>query len=412
MRFFRLNCEQADRAKVLALMAEEGFACREFPGNKQVMAVTHEPYPIGNSLAHYFGYIYVQDISSILPVMLLNPPEDSIVLDLCASPGSKASQLARAVGPGGMVVANELNPSRLATLRSNLKRLNLMNVITSGYNGRDLDIEGLLFDYILLDVPCSGWGTLNKNPAAARVWTGDKLSSLLVLQKMLLETAASLLNPGGRLVYSTCTTNEQENEDQIYWAQKQLSLKIMEPGSFLPEPNAFPDIEITGPAMMRVKGAQSGGQDFFMATLTKGSGVEPKSKTNKQVFKKPQREFVAFDAEMRQLKSGNLWNFSGNVFYVPDRAWDYLSSGLVAQGIHVGRKKNEKFILSPRMRIFLPEDGEKTGFNAKDPEQVKNLVSGQSLKFSSSRSLTGFYWKGLGLGWLKVKNKRVLWSDR
>jgi len=412
MRFFRLNCEPDQRKKVLRLMAQEGFVCRGFTGSDQIFACAKEPYPIGNSLAHYFGYIYVQDVSSILPVRLLDPPRGSVVLDLCASPGSKTSQLARAVGPRGLIAANESNVSRLATLRANLKRLNLINVITSGYNGRDLEVEGLKFDYILLDVPCSGWGTLNKNPGAARIWTGDKLSSLTSLQKTLLESAARLLSPGGRLVYSTCTTNEDENEKQIHWARKELCLKSREPGSFLPEPSDFPEIETTGPAMMRVKGSQAGGQDFFMASLTSALEKDPVNNVSTGVLKKPHGELVAFAEDMRQPESGNLWNFSGNVFFVPDRAWELLSMGFAGQGTHVGRKKGEKFILSPRMRVFLPRDGAQKGFNTPDLNLVRSLVSGQSLNYSSSKSLVGFYLQDLALGWLKVKNKRALWSDR
>jgi 16S rRNA C967 or C1407 C5-methylase (RsmB/RsmF family) len=412
MRFFRMNCEQDERDKVLSLLAEEGFSCRKVSGSDSVMALTHEPFPLGGSLAHYFGYIYIQDISSTLPVMLLDPPAGSIVLDLCASPGSKTSQLSRAVGPGGLVVANEPNPSRLATLRTNLRRLNLVNVISSGYNGQDLACSGLLFDRILLDVPCSGWGTLNKNPGAARVWAGDKLNPLVALQKVLLETASRLLSPGGRLVYSTCTTNVLENEEQIEWATKNLALTSSDPGPFLPEPNEFPDIELTGPGMMRVKGSRMGGQDFFMAALTTLPGPALESGTAGKSCKKPRRGQLAFDDDMRQFERGALWEFSGNVFFVQDKAWDLLGTGFSAQGVRVGKRRGSKFIISPRMRIFLPEGGAETGFNATSPEQVRSLVSGQSLNFSSSGSRCGFYWNDLGLGWLKVGNKRILWSDR
>lgn len=412
MRFFRLNCEEADMDKVLALLAEEGFSCREFSRRHQIIAATHEPFPIGNSLAHFFGYIYVQDISSMLPVILLNPPQNSIVLDMCASPGGKTGQLAKIVGPWGMIAANEPNPSRLATLRANLKRLNLINVITSGYNGQDLAIEGFSFDYILLDVPCSGWGTINKNPRAEKVWTGEKLSSLITLQKTLLETAAQVLAPGGKLVYSTCTTNDAENEDQIHWALKKLPLMHMEAGLNLSEPDLFPDIQITGPGMMRVKGLGTGGQDFFMAALTKGFNSKQEESVNKKKLKKVHGEQITPDFDIHKHEYGDLWNFSGNVFFVPKKAWGFINKGFWAQGIHVGRKKGNNFFLSPRMRVFLPEKTAQPVFMAKDLEQVKSLVSGQSLKFSSLKSLVGFYWQDLGLGWLKIKNNRLLWSDR
>lgn len=412
MRFFRINCEHHEKDKVLSLLSEEGFSCRQVSGSDSVMAATHEPFPMGGSLAHYFGYIYIQDISSTLPVMLLDPPAGSIVLDMCASPGSKTSQLSRAVGPGGLVVANEPNPSRLATLRTNLRRLNLVNVISSGYIGQDPAFSGLSFDRILLDVPCSGWGTLNKNPGAARVWAGDKLNPLVALQKVLLETASRLLSPGGRLVYSTCTTNVLENEEQVEWATKNLALTKSDPGPFLPEPSEFPGIELTGPGMMRVKGSNMGGQDFFMAALTTPPERTPEAGVSGRPPRKPRQGLLAFDDDMRQLEHGSLWDFSGNVFFVQDKAWDLLSTGFSAQGIRVGKKRGNKFIISPRMRVFLPEGGAETGFNTTSLEQVRSLVSGQSLNFSFSGSRCGFYWNDLGLGWLKVSSKRILWSDR
>ncbi|MFO7728950.1 MAG: RsmB/NOP family class I SAM-dependent RNA methyltransferase [Desulfonatronovibrio sp.] len=412
MRFFRYNCGPANRDKVLELLTEEGFLCRDFAGDAGIMTVSSGPGSLGSSLAHYFGYIYIQDISSTLPVMLLNPSQGSTVLDMCASPGSKTSQLARAVGPAGMVVANEPNQSRLATLRANLKRLNLINVITSGYSGQDISPEDWTFDYILLDVPCSGWGTVNKNAAATRVWTKDNVSSLIALQKELLRNAAKLLSPGGKLVYSTCTTNPAENEEQIFQARKELPLKSLETGFELPGQNFFPDIETTNPGMMRVKGAQIGGQDFFMALLTTDREVKPVRKKNRPANKSRPPEPVAFGKDMRQPESGALWGFSDNVFFVPEQAWELFGRGLLAHGIHVGKLRGKNFILSPRMRIFLPERPSRSDFIVSDPDQIKRLVSGQSLIHPSSKNLVGFYWKGLALGWLKIKNNRLFWSDR
>ncbi|MFP4399158.1 MAG: RsmB/NOP family class I SAM-dependent RNA methyltransferase [Desulfonatronovibrio sp.] len=412
MRFFRYNCGRAEREKVLELLTEEGFLCRGFSEGEGIMTASDGQGALGSSLAHYFGYIYIQDISSTLPVMLLNPPQGSTVLDMCASPGSKTSQLARVVGSKGMVVANEPNKSRLATLRANLKRLNLINVITSGYNGQDISLEDWGFDYILLDAPCSGWGTVNKNPAAARIWTKDNVSSLKALQRELLKNAAKLLAPGGKLVYSTCTTNPAENEEQVLQAQKELSLKSLKTGFESSVPNFFPDIEIINPGMMRVKGAQMGGQDFFMALLTADRETKPVRKKNRQAHKSRPREPVAFGKDMRQPESGALWDFSGNVFFVPEQAWELFDRGFAAHGVHAGKKRGKKFILSPRMRIFLPEKPCESDFNASDPEQVKHLISGQSLDYSGSKDLVGFYWRGLALGWLKKKNNRLFWSDR
>ncbi len=411
-RHFRLNCGPKERDKVLDLLAEEGFSCQEPGGGDEIMRALEEPYPVGNSLAHYFGYIYVQDISSMLPAMLLDPVQGSMVLDMCASPGGKTGQLARQVGPGGVVVANEPNPSRLATLRANLKRLNLINVITSGYRGSVLAEKKVLFDNVLLDVPCSGWGTLNKNPRAARIWKGEKITTLTSVQRGLLEAAARLIRPGGRIVYSTCTTNELENEAQIQWALGNLSLTGMDTDKFNSVPDGFPRVEKTGPGMLRVRGSKCAGQDFFMAAMIRSPENRSEDRISNSPVQKTPGEPVAIDMDIRQPVSGDFWNYSGNLFFVPSRAWEYLEAGLSAQGSFAGRVKGKKVFLSPRMRILLPGYAWGKGYNTRDLEQVKKLVRGQSLDCLFSDNLVGLYWNGLGLGWLKSRNNRLFWSDR
>lgn len=391
-------------------MRAEGFEASLFHTFTGAMQVKEELIPLGNSLANYFGLIYVQDISSMLPPLFLNPQKGSIVLDLCASPGSKTGQLAELVGPDGLVIANEPNSSRLATLRSNLRRLNLINVITSGYQGECFPGHAGLFEYILLDVPCSGWGTLSKNPEAARMWTRERLTPLVLLQKKLLENAARLLAPGGRLVYSTCTTNEEENEEQILFACEDLGLKgIQQDDDFIGD-MICSDFQQTMPGAVRIKGSSMGGQDFFMAALTSADTQEIVSPVS--LRKKNVPTPVKYCSGMRKISSGRLWDFSGNVFFVPEKAWKYLDESVAAQGTYVGRQKKDKFLLNPRMRIFLPDLKSDNSFTAQSHTQIENLIQGQSLNFSTQSDLVEFYWNDLGLGWLKNRNNRLLWSDR
>ncbi len=409
-RWFRMNCAPGDRTKVLDLLKAEGFEPSMVHPPTGAMQVKEEFIPLGNSLANYFGFIYVQDISSMLPAIFLNPSKGSTVLDLCASPGSKTGQLAHLTGQEGLVIANEPNSSRLATLRSNLRRLNLMNVITTGYPGEDFPGQGGLFDYILLDVPCSGWGTLNKNPEAARMWTIERLAPLVSLQKKLLENAAKLLTPGGKLVYSTCTTNEQENEEQILFAVEELGLKVIEQDNNYAENMICSDFQQNMTGTFRVKGSSIGGQDFFMAALTSADTQEIVSA--RYFRKKTVPTLVEYCNNMSEISWGRLWDFSGNIFFVPEKAWKYIEKGITAQGTHVGRQKKGNLILNPRMRMFLPEEKSEHSFTAQSHGQVENLIQGQSLSFDTKDKLVQFYWNDLGLGWLKSRNNRLFWSDR
>ncbi|HBC45636.1 MAG TPA: hypothetical protein DEO84_03595 [candidate division Zixibacteria bacterium] len=167
-----------------------------------------------NSRLFREGYLIVQDQSQGLPVYLLNPKIGDDVLDLCSAPGGKTIALADRVGPKGKVISLEKDPTRLALVRENALRVGFENIEL---------IAGDLFEfaperkyrYILLDVPCSGLGTISQNVDLR--WTKKErdIKALAVIQSRMLEKAANLLANGGRLVYSTCTTEPDEIEDVI-----------------------------------------------------------------------------------------------------------------------------------------------------------------------------------------------------
>lgn len=127
-----------------------------------------EPFPLGGSLAATWGFLYIQDRSSMLPPLALAPERGACVLDCCASPGSKTGFLAQLVGPEGLVLGNEPAKPRLATLRRNLAALNLFQTVTCSWPGERLPMSDASWDRILLDPPCSGWGTTDKHPQAGQ----------------------------------------------------------------------------------------------------------------------------------------------------------------------------------------------------------------------------------------------------
>ncbi|MBU1596748.1 MAG: RsmB/NOP family class I SAM-dependent RNA methyltransferase, partial [Proteobacteria bacterium] len=230
-RTFRITTAPSQAPLVEALLAAQGFACEAEPfldGARRLMA---EPFPLGSSLAAAFGLIYIQDRSSMLPPAMLGAglPDQGrgcVCLDMCASPGGKTGILALAVGPGGFVLAAEASRERLTTLRQNLRRMNAANTATAGAEAQHLPLPPGSLDAVLLDPPCSGWGTVDKNPHVLELWTPEKAETLVRLQRVLLERAALLLRPGGQLMYSTCTTHVRENEEQAAWALEHLLLRL------------------------------------------------------------------------------------------------------------------------------------------------------------------------------------------
>ncbi|MFO7717886.1 MAG: RsmB/NOP family class I SAM-dependent RNA methyltransferase, partial [Desulfohalobium sp.] len=138
IRYFRLVATAQEAQTVDALLAAEGFLGRQEAVYGLARRLQSGPYALGRSVAAQFGRVYIQDKSSLLPPLCLNPGVGDTVVDMCASPGSKTGVLSHLVGPAGLVVANEPNPARLETLRANMRHLGLSNVITLSERGEDL----------------------------------------------------------------------------------------------------------------------------------------------------------------------------------------------------------------------------------------------------------------------------------
>lgn len=164
---------------------------------------------VGNLKEHALGYIYIQEPASMIPPVVLDPKPGEIVLDMCASPGSKASQIAGMMQNKGLLVANDYKGMRLAPLGLNLQRVGSTNSLITLMEGRFFKGE---FDRILVDAPCSGTGTIRKSFKTLLIWNPNMIRRLAGTQRQLLRTAFSVLKPGGTLVYSTCSCEPEENE--------------------------------------------------------------------------------------------------------------------------------------------------------------------------------------------------------
>lgn len=175
------------------------------------------------------GFIYLQSLSSMVPVIVLEPKPGELILDLTAAPGSKTTQIAAMMELKGSIIANELNDIRSKRLEYNIKLLGANNVTVITGRGEKIDHIYLEhFDRILLDAPCSGEGRFNStNNATYRSWNESEVVKLAALQKKLLESAFKALKPGGILVYSTCTLNKFENEEVVNYALQNLNVETV-----------------------------------------------------------------------------------------------------------------------------------------------------------------------------------------
>ncbi len=199
-------------------------------GSNKLGVVNLEPGELGRSLEHRLGYYYVQELSSTLPVNVLNPKENEIILDLAAAPGSKTTQISAKTKNTGTIIANDFSLARIKILASNLERCGAANCIITKKDGRSLCIklkkQNFYFDKILIDAPCSGEGTLRSSPKTAKMWNIKNIENLSKIQKQLLSYAIETLKTQGEIVYSTCTHAPEENEEVIDFILEKFKDKI------------------------------------------------------------------------------------------------------------------------------------------------------------------------------------------
>lgn len=171
---------------------------------------------VGALPAHHAGMFYMQDPSAISAVAAVAPKEGLRVIDLCAAPGGKTTQLAAAIGERGILLSNEYVPARCRILQGNVERMGLVNTAITNLNTRALaDFYGAYFDLVVADAPCSGEGMFRKYEAAGEEWSPENVTACAARQREILENAARLTREGGQLLYSTCTFSIEENEANI-----------------------------------------------------------------------------------------------------------------------------------------------------------------------------------------------------
>lgn len=184
---------------------------------------------IGMHPYHHAGILYSQDPAAMLPAGLFPFPKDAKVLDVCAAPGGKSSQIAAFLEEGkGFLVANEIHPARNKILISNLERMGYKNVMVTKLEASQLsDTYPGFFDVVIVDAPCSGEGMFRKYPESCAEWSVQQVSQCADRQMEILSHACKCLRPGGSMIYSTCTYSIEENENIVYYLINREDLELL-----------------------------------------------------------------------------------------------------------------------------------------------------------------------------------------
>ncbi len=253
----------------------------------------------------HIGVYYVQEASSMFVSHVIRQLADALeynsltVLDMCAAPGGKSTTMISALPHGSLLFANEPIRLRANILAENLSKFGYPNVVVTNNFPKDYERSGLRFDVVLCDVPCSGEGMFRKDAGAIEEWSEDHVKRCSQLQREIVESAWKVLRPGGFLIYSTCTFNREENEDNIRWMEEELdatpwSIQINSEWGI----QGSMTEDYSGPCYRFLPGFTRG-EGLFMAVLRK----EPSQKGERLDCHKQIKKPTKFSKEEQELLS-------------------------------------------------------------------------------------------------------------
>lgn len=357
----------------------------------------------GRSLEHQTGYVYSQDLSAMYVAIVADAKPGEKVLDLCAAPGGKSTQLAESMQNQGVLVSNEINYKRAKILAENMERIGAKNVVVTNESpDRLVSVFKHYFDKIVVDAPCSGEGMFRKDHAATKYWHKEYPNECAKLQKEILVQAMQMLKSGGELIYSTCTFAPEENEEIVSWLLENYDLTLepikrydgMEPGR--PEwGNGNPTISHT----VRLMSHKFQGEGQFLAKF-KDNTTENKFKVKKKKAKKSKgispsefglwNEFIKpFKSELSNLNINDLKLNGDYLYYYPQELPDIEKLKYMRPGLALGIFKKNRFEPSYALALSLNEVSDERVIKV-TKEQWKQYVAGDVIPSNESKK-NGWY---------------------
>lgn len=368
----------------------------------------------GRHSYHHAGVFYIQEASAMAVVECADIHHGHKVLDLCAAPGGKSTQIAAKLGGTGLQVSNEIVPNRAKILSQNIERMGISNAIVTNESPEKLEkVFPDFFDRIIVDAPCSGEGMFRKDPQVAKEWSLSQIEVCANRQGYILESAHKLLAEDGIMVYSTCTFSPEENEMAVekfmsnhpeYLLIKPEVHKHFTAG--IPEwsESKNPDLEKT----MHLFPHKIDGEGHFIAVLKKTSGNVSKVKMAKNTADKKLLQ-PYFDFEKKFLKSisfGNFTMFGENLYAMPQGTPDLSKVKVLRCGLHLGEIRKGRFEPSHSLAIALKKENVKQFVSYPcDSGEMLSYLKGETLQ--TDENFKGWCLvctDGYSVGWTKVSD--------
>jgi NOL1/NOP2/sun family putative RNA methylase len=370
---------------------------------------------IGNHPYHHAGMFYVQEPGAMAPAECLPLESNWVVLDMCSAPGGKSTQLRNKLGANGVLVSNEIIPSRCKILTSNIERLGLKNTITTCMDsGKIARLYPKTFDFIMVDAPCSGEGMFRKEQIAIDEWSKENVEKCAIRQMEILENASKCLKNGGYIVYATCTFSLEENEmliDAFLNSHPEFELlRVNEEVEKHTSDGIFFDgckcenIHYT----RRVYPHKNKGEGQFMALL---HNTDPERQTefkkskssnlkiDKTVFDFLDSVLTTYDKDSVKMNNDTPIYFKGE--------FDTTKATVYMKGVTIGEIK--KNYIQPHHQFFMAmgESFKRKIELSVDSEEIKKYLHGEEFSTTCENGWAVVTINGCSLGGVKVVNGRA-----
>ena len=347
---------------------------------------------------HEAGVYYLQEASAMAPVALLDPQPGERVCDLCAAPGGKTTQIAGRMAGEGFLLCNEWSPKRAKILSRNMERLGVANALVTNETVQRLaDRFPGYFDRVLVDAPCSGEGMFRKEEAAVTDWSQEAVEMCARRQSEILDSAAVLVRPGGRLVYSTCTFAPEEDEGAVAEFLEKHPDFVAE----IIETPWFSPVENGGHRLWPHKLL---GEGHFAAVLHRQG--DDREDAPRIAGEKLPKQWLSFAKELGiTLPSGRCVTFGQTLYWAPEEMPDISRLKVLRPGLELGEVKKDRFEPAHALALWLKDCKNTVSFPA-EGEEIHKYMHGDVLE----GSVKGWCLVKAGdysIGWAKGDGKQL-----
>ena len=391
------------------------FALKEVPWSEHGYYYENTEQP-GKHEFHEAGLYYIQEPSAMSVVEYLEVKPGEQVLDLCAAPGGKTTQIAGFMKGEGLLVCNEIHPQRAKILSENIERMGVKNAVVTNETPQRLStVFPGFFDKILVDAPCSGEGMFRKNEEALEEWSAENVQMCADRQDEILEEVAKMLRPGGRICYSTCTFAPAENEDcmaRFITNHPEFHLvEVEKKGNMSSGDPKFANLEVEGlDKTIRLWPHKLDGEGHFIAVLEKEGQLDtsykpmPQKGNEKPLKEKEYQEFLDFQKEALCSPLGKECILFGEQLYaIPENMPALKGLKVLRPGLHLGTLKKKRFEPSHALALSLKKEEVLRSWNLESgTREVKQYLSGQTFPAEGEKGWYLILVDGYSIGWGKL----------